>query len=641
MAKSRDDDKVIVIPLEDRVPELEEQVKRFMFDTPDLPVNEILHRRTVIPKFSNEWEQERWEVEEIKRCRDGYQGMCGKMYMWFHYGFIKNLTGGKIEPEFRVADDVWFQEITDAEASQEWGLICVKRRRAGFSWKAALDALHSVMIFPHSSVGMNSKSDRDSIHLFRKIMFLYDNLPAFLKSAIGAKSGMKVEYFVFDEDENGNKKRSGTESELIVVPPTDSAFEGMMLSKWVADEAGKTKNLPQIWSYTEDCLMEEMRRVGIPILFGTSGDIGKDGIGLLEMWTNSDIYKLKRFFFGGWMGIAVDKFGNDRKEDAIRWIIYERKRRERLSSKAYNDFLQRYPLTVDEAFSQAGGEGIGDIGVINRQKSRIREERPVIKRGIFKEDLAGKVGFVPDRDGPIKMFIDVDPTLQGGYLGGNDPADHDDALPGASLLSTHIISKPNGVQPPQICMEYADRPAKLNDYYNQMILALRYYNNAPILIERNRYRIIEYTESVGYKHLLAITPQKISKMVVGRANSIGVHMTEDTKSYMVQLIEWYLEEYGEHVWSYDLLQQCLDYGTKNTDLVFSFGMALMLLKEHLGRDPKKKGDGPVGIRTKLIRQPNGVLTRVPVNGSSTANIRRPSKKIGFINPADFAQYHNN
>ena len=635
MAEIKDDDKVVVIPLKDRDPELEKRVRYFVNNTPDLPRNDILHTRVKIPKFSDSWAKERWEVEEIRRCQQGHDGMSGKMYMWFNYGWIKNLTGGKIKPEFRVADDTWFNEITDAEASHEWGLICVKRRRAGFSWKAALDCLHTVMLSAHSSVGMNSKSDRDSIHLFRKVMFLYDNLPDFLKSKIGSKSGMKVEFFETDADENGNKKRIGTQSDMIIVPPTDSAFEGMMLHKWIADEAGKTGNLTQLWSYTEDCLMEEMRRVGIPILFGTSGDIGKDGAALLEMWENSHIYKLRKFFFGGWMGIAVDQFGNDRKEDAIRWIIYERERRKGLSAKSWNDFLQKYPLTIDEAFSQAGGEGLGDIGLINDQQARIRDERPVIKEGIFKLAHDETVYFEPMAGGPVHIFIEPDPTLRDGYLAGNDPADHDDALPGASLLSTHIMSKPIGMQPPQICMEYADRPQKLNNYYNQMILSLRYYNNAPVLIERNRYRIIEYAESVGYKHLLAMTPQKITKMVAGRGNSIGVHMNETSKQYMESLVEWYLDEYSEHVWSKELLKQCVDYGTKNTDLVFSFGMALMLLKEHMGRDPKKAIDqSNMRIGRTLVRNQDGSVSIVEAENNQR------QKKMGFINNDDFAAYTN-
>lgn len=636
MAAQRDEDKVVIIPLSERLPELEERVKYFVMKTPDLPLNEVKHERVRIPKHDNEWDKERWETEEIRRCKYGWQGMSGKMYMWFNYAYIKNLTGGKIAPEYRTADAAWYQEISDAEASYEWGLVCVKRRRAGFSWKAALDALHTVMLKPHSSLGMNSKSDRDSVHLFRKVMFIYDNLPEFLKSAIGAKSGMKVEFFIVDEDDNGNKYRTGTESEMIIVPPTDSAYEGMMLTKWIADEAGKTKNLPQIWSYTEDCLMEEMRRIGIPILFGTSGDIGKDGVGLVEMWKNWDVYKLKRFFFGGWMGIAVDDLGNDRKEDAIRWIIYERERRKKLNSKAYNDFLQRYPLTVEEAFSQAAGEGIGNISLINSQLMKIVDERPVIKRGWFNMDANENVYFQPNSQGAVQIFIEPDPTIRDGYIGGNDPADHDDALPGASLLATHIMSKQNGMQPPQICMEYADRPDKLNDYYNQMLMALKYYNNAPILIERNRYRIIEYMESMGYKHLLATTPQKITKMVVGRGNSIGVHMNEATKEYMKTLIEWYLDEYSDYIWSSDLLQQFVDYGTKNTDLVFSFGMALMLLKEHMGRDPKKAVDhGGMKGQRKLVRNQDGSVSIV---GGKEGGLQQGRRKMGFINASDFASY---
>jgi hypothetical protein len=91
------------------------------------------------------------------------------------------------------------------------------------------------------------------------------------------------------------------------------------------------------------------------------------------------------------------------------------------------------------------------------------------------------------------------------------------------------------------------------------------------------------------------------------------------------------------VWSRDLLQQCVDFGTKNTDLVFSFGMALMLLKEHMSRKPKLMEDGAKGFATrKLIRQADGSIRIVANGGGSPFNL--PDRKIRTINMADFASY---
>lgn len=573
---SKEKDEVVSIPEKDRIPELEEQVKRYMQIIKPLPLNTVKYERIKIPDFKNQTDKLNWEKEQIKRCRFGHNGMSGKMYFWFNFVFIKNLNGGKIIPEFRNCDNHWFSEIEDSKKKNE-GIVCVKRRRAGFSWKAASDALHDAIFAPFSVIGMNSKTERDSYHLFAKIVFIYDNLPTFLKAKIGSKRGMKIEFFKKIKDANGNPKKVGAQSEINVVPPTDSAYEGLMLAKWICDEAGKIPNLPQIWSYTEDCLMQETVRHGQPILFGTSGDIGKDGAGLMGMWENSDVYRLRRFFFGGWMGLSVDEFGNDRVEESVRWIVYERKRRESLPGKFYSDFLQRYPLTPEEAFNQYTESGIGDITLINKQIASLVDNPIKEKRGTFAIDENGKVQFIVNPNGKAIMYEDPDPSAV--YVAGADPADHDDAASDSSDLSLHIIKKQHGLSGPKIVFEYVDRPDNLIEYYNQAYYALLYYNKTKCLVERNRYRMISHFTENNWQSVLATSPQGLTRLFATRSNTIGVHMSVDLKNYMKGVISDYISLYSGLIPSRKLLQEFIDFGAKNTDRVFSFGLALILMKE--------------------------------------------------------------
>jgi hypothetical protein len=574
------EDKVVLVPESQYIDELEEQVRYFVNTTPDLPKNNIKYTRDEIPEFKNEHQQEEWEHKHILRCVNGYKGMVGKMYFFYHFCKIRNLGGGKISPEFRVCDNEWFKIIEEAEKSREYGVVCVKRRRVGASWKEAADVLHDCLFKPFYSVGMNSKSEKDSIELFRKVKFLYSNLPAFLRvKTTAGNTKMYLDFSYFTKDDNGNKIKKGNESSIIVVAPTDSAYEGMMLNKWIADEAGKTPNLPQIWSFTEDCLMQETQRVGIPIIFGTSGDIGADGKGLKEMWYNSEVYRLKRFFFAGWNGLLVDEFGNDLKEETIRWIIYERHRRRNLNPKSYNDFIQKYPLTVNEAFSQASVGGVGDIIKINKQKLSLADD-PVKKvRGRFRLNSSGQVEFEPTIQGKCIVYSHPEPHKKNYYIAGCDPADHDDAYDEASDLSLYILKKHDGLEPPRIVFEYTDRPQKLNDYYEQATMALMYYNNCKVLIERNRYRMISFFEDRGQKHLLQTTPQGIVRLIGGKASTIGINMNDSTKEYMEGLISEYVDDYCEFIPSEELLQEFVDYGAKNTDKAMAFGVALILLKE--------------------------------------------------------------
>lgn len=974
---TKEKDEVVLIPLSQRTPELEEQVLRYMQIIKPLPENTIKYERVKEPSFTSEENRVKWQREQLKRCIHGHNGMSGKMYFWFNFCYIKNLKGGRIVPEFRNCDNHWFNELYDSKANQE-GIICVKRRRAGFSWKAAADALHDSIFNKFSVIGLNSKGERDSIHLFQKIMFIYENLPTFMKASIGAKRGMKVEFYSADKDENKNIKKSGVQSEINVVPPTDSAYEGLMLSKWICDEAGKIPNLPQMWSYTEDCLMQETVRYGQPILFGTSGDVSKDGAGLMGMWEHSDVYRLRRFFFGGWMGIHVDELGNDLIEDSVRWIVYERKRRESLPGKQYSDFLQRYPLTVAEAFSQYTESGIGDVKKINRQITSLIDNPVKERRGYFTIDNDGKVSFQVSAQGKVIMYeepsvsevylagclpagekvltdsglksieevnfndkliskdgeyvgikelqrykvdeplyelsvrntfrktkftgehpiyvsenkkgytssskrkreglkyshqkfdfnfkpikeikkeewikfpnvykrvlqkephilddlniswfiglwlgdgwiekgnvihisinnseleylerikeitkskigikecegcIDISfrdnsileilgdfgkyaygktipewfkfmnhntkLALFSGYMdsdgcvtedkrrgfysgeivsinlemiehlqdilfsigvissssllrlskkteirgrtvdqkeayrlrlghywmrrlkemGSNsfkiseknysqsrnnnmgcffsdnldyiyfqiknievshikgivynfhcdtstflcknitthncDPADHDDALNGASDLSLHILKKQSGQIGPKVVLEYVDRPANLIDYYNQAYYALLYYNRCKCLVEKNRFRMISHFTMNNWQNVLATPPQGLNRLFPVRSNVIGIHMNPDVKNYMKGIISDYIDEYCDLIPSVKLLQEFMDFGSTNTDRVFSFGLALMLLRE----DKRKSSTGIKKTPSYSYQRINGKIVR--------------------------------
>src|SRR5690606_17792617 len=143
------------------------------------------------------------------------------------------------------------------------------------------------------------------------------------------------------KDQHGNRIKRGLQSSIFSVAPTDNAYEGSMLNKLIMDESGKVPNLLTIWQFAEDCLRSGTRRSGTPLIFGTVGDIDKDGKGLREMWMNSDVYKLKKFPLFAYNGLIVDEYGNDLVEDAIRWVVYERDRLKSATKRIQESFLQR------------------------------------------------------------------------------------------------------------------------------------------------------------------------------------------------------------------------------------------------------------------------------------------------------------
>jgi len=604
--KDEDEDEDIpsVIPRSKYKAEQEEKVKFYMSSVKNVladigmkpfRINETKYTRVKTPSFKDKKSKLVWEETEIERCINGYKGMSGKMYFYFNYGWIKNLSRGKFPPEYRVCDDEWYSMITETQKKTGYGIVCIKRRRVGASWKEAADTLHDSLFTPFFVTGMNSKSVVDSQILFNKVKFMFDNLPEFLKIKVRSKTKMFYDFSYEIDDSLGNKVKKGTQSEIIVTAPTESAFEGHMLNKWVCDEAGKQEGLPQMWSFTEDCMMEETRRLGMPILFGTSGDIGKTGKGLKEMWTNSKIYRLRRFFFVGYMGLLVDDKGNDNIEDAIRWIVYERKRRQGLSSKQYHDFLQRYPLTVKEAFAQTSEGGIGDIVKIQMQKDALEATPPKATRGRFKINRIGEIEFYPDPNGDAVVYENAKKSMSDLYVAGCDPADHDiEDRTNLSNLSLYILSKRNGITPPKVAAQLTCRPKMLNDYYQQAIMMLQYYNNTRVLIEKNRARMIAYFDDSGFKHLLHYAPQGIVKLVGGTSHTIGVTMTKAMKEYLGDLCVEYIDENYQWIPDTDLLDEFMVWGVENTDRVIAFGLALMLLKEDKAA-PEKRGQYDISV----------------------------------------------
>lgn len=574
------EDRIGIIPMSERHHELEKEVKAHMSGITVPPQNKKKYYRIPTPTFKDERERTEWEKMEIDRCINGYNGLSPKMYYFLQYGTIITPKEGKTIPEYRTIQQDWFKKVEGCEGTGR-GIVCVKRRRVGVSVLESFDALHDCSFNPHFKLGMNSKSERDSIILFNRVKLAYDNLPTFLRPRSSAgRSRLNMDFSYYVKDEKGNKIKKGLGSEIIGVAPTPTAYEGLMLRKMIVDEAGKQPDLLTMWTFAEPTLMQDTQRIGVPLFFGTAGDIDKDAKGLITLWKEHHVQNLDRFFFAGYNGLIVDEYGNDMIEDAVRWIIYSRHKK--ANTRGYKDFIQQYPITAEEAFMPSQRTGIGDIIQINAQMLSLESNPPVTKTGMFNMDASGIVHFRPTRDGKVVIYEHPDVNLQRGYIASCDPADNDDTQgkDEVSDLSLHILKKPHGTHPPKIVLEYVDRPTKLDEYYYQSALCLLYYNKSRMLVENNRYRMISDFQKMGYGYLLQPSPQSIHRIAPNAtANTIGVRMTEPVRKYMISLIEQYLDNYINHVPSIRLLEQIKQYGMKNTDMVYSFGLVLMLLAE--------------------------------------------------------------
>ncbi len=609
----KDESKGWVIPFNDRKPHLEEKVTHHLATIPTLPKNERKPIRSRMPDSSDPIEQEMWCREEFRRIKEGHFGMSGKMYFWYNYVKMDDaIEGGIIRPNFMVCQQYWFDEIQKAQESREWGLIGVKRRQIGASWLESSDILHDAITLPNTKYGMTSKSEEDAVKLFKKVKFIYDNLPDWLRPSTSSNSRMLMDFSYKVKDSKGNWIRRGLRSEIQVKAPTDTTFEGFTMRKWIADEVGKYP-VKQLFSYTEPALRKGLQRIGTPILFGTAGDITAEGADFKYMFDNADTFKLKQFFFGGWMGMLVDELGNDMVEDAIRWIIYERFKREALGIKDYTDFIQQYPLTIQEAFTSNEEYGVGDIFKIQRQMDNLTVNPPFKKHGYFQLNKDQKPIFALKPLGDAIIYEEPDPSMQDLYIGGVDTVDHESKNPESkdiSGLCLYIMKKRRGTEPPKIVFEMYSRPKTPRDFYDQALLACLYYNDCRVMIERNKPGIIYYFEERGFKHLMATKPQSTTSLIAGTTWNIGVHIGNKEKMYGEECIAEYVQDYCEWIPSKELLREFLEYGQRNTDRASAFLVLMLYLKEDKW-EASEKNDNQKFFGTKLVKGRDGIPRRVP------------------------------
>jgi hypothetical protein len=550
-------------------------------------------------KFKDKREELDFQMQEIQKIMNGDDGLSGKGYSFLHYAKLKDPEHGKILPQFRAIQEEYFQKIESIQKNPGRGIVGYKRRRVGYSWLESWDALHDCITRPYFSIGMNSKSENDSRLLFRSVKFLYQNLPEWLRPRSTASDRRDfMEFAWYEKDPSGNRIKKGLQSSIFSVAPTDSAYEGSALSKLIIDEAGKIPNLLTIWQFAEDCLRLNTRRVGVPICMGTVGNIDADGRGILELYTNSEAYSLDRFVFHGYNGLIVDEFGNDMIPEAIRWIIYERHRLKSTNRAYQATFVQKYPLCENDAFNRVTSGGIGNIHLINDQVIKLMSNPPEIRTGWMRAKPDGGVDFVPNPNGKIIVYDLPDHNRINGYVAGADPADSDEKKKkvgnDVSDLALAIVAKPLGLEPPKLVLEYVDRPEKLDGFFEQSAMALKWYNNTKVLIEDNRARMVNYFKT-NYPQLLPLVPISILTAKGGFELKRSITMTEARKQQGIGLVEDNIDHYSQFIPSIKLLEQFKVFSDLHADddLAMAYLLALIMLQA----DKKS-----VQIQDQLINQ---------------------------------------
>lgn len=624
MAKDQED-KPGIISLNDYQEELELEVQyhtaRVMATNP-FRVNKK-YKHIEIPDFkpTEAREQLDWEVEEFRRCKQGYDGLVGRYYFYFNHCRIKHKKRGKIRPDFRaiqLASSQFRERILHTPGK---GGVTIKRRQYGASWEFSGDNVYDCSFNKHFDIGMNSKSETDSRNLFTKHKYIHRNVTPFLRAKVSID---RRDAMIFGKWNKKKERWEGNESSIISVAPTATGHTGNQYRKMVIDEGGEQVDLMALWSNSEDCLMQETERVGTPFIFGTMGDTTKAGRGLMEFWLRNEQYNLERFGIYGYNALIMDDLGNDMIEDSIRWILYERKKKEGGAQIVFNKFQQKYPLDDADAFLTVQGAGVGNPRLLQKRYQQLLENPVQQVKGWMRPKAGGGSDFVPDPQGKIIVY-ERPVIITNGYVAATDPVEDDlvEKTRDTSNLSTAIMARPVGLQPPRIVLEYTDRPNILADYYIQVALALEWYNHTQVLIEMNKggWRMTDWFEQ-HFPKLIAWSPKSGNSVRGGYELRKGIKMSVDRKTQMMGLLDAHIENYWESLPSLRFIDECRVFGADHQDDDFATAVGWCLCLLQSDRRVAEISNAASANNPKSYYKKIGNVIYLMVDGKPIGNITR-------------------
>jgi hypothetical protein len=332
--------------------------------------------------------KEFWE-EQRRRCLEGVT--IGNLYIPGTYYFYLNffpINGrdevtnrkAKIFPKFTDADLEYFLIVEQARKLGK-GVIMTKPRRTGFSFKNAALVDHEYNFYKEAKCiigAFEGKLSENTMNMcLEGLNFLDQNTVWYKPRDPDTRDFVKARH---KKTVNGVTSYAGYNSEIKKLTFKDNPFSSIGLSSniFLFEEAGTFDNILESYNISEPCWKDGESMIGIPILYGTAGDMKKSSQQFAEMFYNPDRFNLLAFDniwepeksdkkcgwflpatkqrFGefkdpatGKMTPLIDEEGNS-NEVLSKLSIEKFRETKKGDPKALRDSITQYPLTPSEAF---------------------------------------------------------------------------------------------------------------------------------------------------------------------------------------------------------------------------------------------------------------------------------------------------
>lgn len=577
--------------------------------------------------------------EETNRCLNGYEPIvdgvpCGLWITGAHYFYLNyclierrvkdRMTGLEVKrdgfPDFLLMDLYYFWELDINEnplkygkiESEKKGMIVAKARRKGWSFKNASVCVHKYTFFPKSYCVIASFLKPQAAKTFSMALTMSNHLNKYTefshKRAVDKNdeivSGRKRKI-------NGQEVVEGFQSCIKLMSFKDSDFKsvGNSATIFLFEEAGTFENLIEVYQLSEPLWKDGDISTGIPLIFGTGGDMSNVTKGFAEMFNNPGVWGLAEYEniydenTEGMCGMFIDEMwyrpcteehegkfyeGVDSNGNPNRWAAEVNLDKERERKKKSKD-KKKYIITITqkcktpkEAFMVPEGS-IFPMAELYDRLSKLKADENYKYIGtpgelVFTEnnDSINGVSFTPDVEGklsplyeyPSKVGTDRDgaviiyerPVLVNGevpsdmYYIGHDPYAMNTET-GESLGSAYVMMSPKYFQygGEKIVAEYVGRPSGGNSMtiYNMNMEKLSlFYGGAKIMYEVSTGQgdVLNHFTRRKKLALLAMRPiLMLSNSTRSKANhTYGCSLSDVNKGDLEQhTYDWLLTERGE------------------------------------------------------------------------------------------------
>lgn len=546
-------------------------------------------RYTLLEKGTKEY-NDFW-YEENRKCKEGMTNSVGITITGVHYFYLnyvriksEDLVTGRKKfnfPRFLDIDYDYFHLVEAARRNHK-GLIFTKPRRTGFSYKDAALVTHEYNFYRDSVCVIGAFLEKLSTTTMNMVLdnmnFLNANTEWRKQRNPDTKDFVKAR---FEKSIDGVKVWAGYMSEVKKLTFKDNPFAavGLTTNIFIFEEAGTLNNLRDAYGITEPCWKDGDNMIGIPIIFGTGGDMEGGTADFAYMFTNPKQYNLlefdniweagKEMTKCGWFIPAtrgrlgtyknelgrhpewegkpmVDEDGNSLEDIALVSIEdYREIKRKGGDPKNIQDSITQYPLTPSESFLRSSGAIFSSIEMhewLSKLETipSLREDK---KKGELYFDVNNNIKFRlnPDlhdivdfplksedsKTGCIVLWEDPIPNPPFGlYIAGCDPYDQDKS--GTDSLGSFFVYKRmmhNGTTYNLPVAEYTGRPNRADDFYENC-RKLCIYFNAKCLYENQLKGLKAYFEMKNSLHYLAEQPGIIKDIVKDSRvqRGYGIHM---------------------------------------------------------------------------------------------------------------------